>query len=113
MLDIKLDLSDNSLGVQGAALIGSIPFSLTNIHTLNLSDNELGEEGIAQLAEGLCSNTSIRSLILDRNFLKAGKQRQAAITNLIKLISSNKALEGNHKIEIRNRNFFLFLFLFC
>jgi len=91
--ELKLDLSDNNLGTQGAAIIASLPFKM-NIHSLNLSDNELGDEGIAVLAEGLCSNTTLKALVLDRNFKQSSKHRQLAVDNLIKLVTSNTTLEA-------------------
>jgi len=93
-VDIKINLSDNSLGSQVGELIASIAFKMMNVHTLNLADNDLAEEGISSLAEGLCSNTCLRNLILDRNWKSAGKARQDAMENLIKLIANTPYLEA-------------------
>jgi len=93
-IDLKIDLRENNLGFQGAQMIASIPFDMTNIIELNLADNELGEEGISVLCEGLCSNTTIKSLILDRNLKGDKKFREICILNLQKLINSNKYIES-------------------
>lgn len=93
-LDLKLNLSENNLGLAGANIIASVPFKMNAYHTLNLSDNDLGDEGIAAIAEALCSNASLKKLILDRNFKGEKKFRQLAVENLSKLITSNSYLES-------------------
>jgi hypothetical protein len=101
-LDVKINLSDNGYGASAATAISEISVKMANVHTLNLADNELGEEGIAILAGGLCSNMCIRNLNIDRNWKSAGKARQTAIENIIKMIQANPyidtlSLEGSLK----------------
>ena len=41
---MKINLSENGLGLQAATNISEIAFKIQNIHTLNLADNDFGEE---------------------------------------------------------------------
>jgi len=92
-LSLSLVLSDNSLGTNGGKMIGKIGYKLNNIYAIDLSDNDLGDDGIIDLCHGLQNNNSIQRLNISRN-LKGGKNKQRAIEEIIKLTSSECAVEA-------------------
>lgn len=111
-LAIHLNLSGNNLGTVGASMISKIAYKLNNIIALDLSDTELGDEGICEIARGFRNNFSVSKLYLNRNF-KGGKAKKSAIDNLIKLISSECAINSEFFLWIswkfRSNNFFVAL----
>ena len=59
-----LDISQNSIGVEGARTLGSFLKANNNrtLASLNLGFNRLGDEGVVALLDGLKSNESLRTL---------------------------------------------------
>jgi len=94
--EVDLDLSNNAIGPVGGNIIGKISYKLNNIKTLNLNDTSLGDDGISDLCKGFLNNYTIKRLYLNRNFKNATKHRASAIQNLIKLISSESAVNVLH-----------------
>ena len=74
---LQLDLSKNSLGVQGAQLLGDSIGKLVKLESLELDvqDNQIGDEGAQCLGEGLCKLTELISLsmFLLNNMIGAGE----------------------------------------
>jgi len=97
-LSTAVNLSANGFGPSTGRILSNIAFKLTSIVALDLSDNELGDEGIAELARGLCHNHSITRVNINGNFKgsKSGKARATAISSLVKLLSSESALQALH-----------------
>ncbi len=94
-ISCSLNLSGNSIGLNGAKMLGKIAYKLNNIVELDLTDTDLGDEAISELVIGLKNNYYIKRLSLNSNF-KGGKSkaRTTAVKNLIKLISSDCSIEG-------------------
>ncbi|XP_068753257.1 protein NLRC3-like [Montipora capricornis] len=59
-----LNLSENSIGAEGATSLSQALAVNTSLTTLNLSDNFLGDEGAASLSQALAVNTSLTTLHL-------------------------------------------------
>ena len=62
-----LDLSDNSVGSDGAVVLAERLKCCTNLQTLNLSDNSIGSDVAVALAEGLKCCTNLQTLNLSYN----------------------------------------------
>mmetsp|Transcript_22688 Transcript_22688/g.31592 ORF Transcript_22688/g.31592 Transcript_22688/m.31592 type:complete len:1101 (-) Transcript_22688:27-3329(-) len=96
-LNLMVNLGDCNMGLSSAKIISKIAYKMNNISILDLSDNDFGDEGAADLFQGLRNNYTIKQLYLNRVMKGNNKAKiKLAIDNLIKLISSESAIEGLH-----------------
>jgi len=106
--DLELNVADNKLGSGGASLIANLDTDARNIVALNVADNEFGDDGMSLVATGLARHQSLKVLDISRNFSpKPTKAREAAVDDLINLISGECPLEtlvlrGNRTVALRN-----------
>ena len=92
MRSLQLDLSTNSLGDQGAQLLGESIGKLVKLESLELDvqDNQIGDEGARCLGEGLRELTELTSLrvFLLKNMIGAGELQK--LCNLEGRVKSRK-----------------------
>lgn len=127
---LHLDLSANSLGLQGAHVLESCIHGVRVLHSLDIGDNNLETE-FSSVVSAIGRNSSIRCLYMTRSFngLKV-KYIPAVMDSLVNLIqkddfmltelvlSENKlkidihnflnALGGNQSLQVLGKSFFFF-----
>ena len=78
-----LDISENSIGVEGARTLGS--FLKANksktLASLSLAANSIGDEGVVALVDGLKSNESLRALYL--SYCRISDEGAIALASLL------------------------------
>ena len=92
----ELDLSELSLGVDAAMLLGEAIKSSASLTSINLKENELGAEGAKHIAEGIAVSASLTSIDLSMNsingegaeYVAAGISVSASLTSIN--LSDNK-----------------------
>jgi hypothetical protein len=93
---VKLDLSGNNIGDDGAKAIADALKVNHSLETLYLNDNNIGDDGAKAIADALKDNKSLDKLDLDDN--KIDDDGAKAIAD---------ALKVNHRLEsllLRNNN---------
>jgi len=80
--DVRINLSYNELGIQGAANIAQVLANCSNIGALILRSCGFKKEGLFKLADALGSNTSLKLFDLSLNF------REGSSAKMSKLIQS-------------------------
>jgi Ran GTPase-activating protein (RanGAP) involved in mRNA processing and transport len=90
-----LDLSGNSIGIEGGQSIGSI-LANTRLTKIDLSKNTLGDEGTSEIAHALSTNQNLQTISLRHNLMCDGGV--AALAEALKINSTLTELDlaGNN-----------------
>ena len=86
----SLDLSNNSIGDEGASSLSDALRVNTSLTSLNLPGNSIGDEGASSLSEALRVNTSLTSLDLSNNSI--GVEGASSLSEALRVNTSLTSL---------------------
>ena len=87
----SLDLSENSIGDEGASSLSEALRVNTSLTSLDLSENSIGDEGASSLSEALRVNTSLTSLDLSENSI--GDEGASSLSEALRVNTSLTSLD--------------------
>ena len=88
-----LDLSQNSIGVDGAVAIANVLRNAVDLQYLDLKDNDIGNDGAVAIAEGLKNAAALRTLKLGGNTIGDDGVAACTLAESIKQFTSLQVLE--------------------
>ena len=88
---LTLDIGDNHISSEGAAVLGEALKSCTNLQALYIQDNNICSEGAAAVAEALKSCTDLQTLDIGYNYIRS--EGAAALVEALKSCTDLQTLD--------------------
>jgi len=107
----SLNLSSNSIGLEGATAIGNLLRINTALRTLNLHECNIGNDGLVALSIGLGSNTAIDKIVLSKNQLNdevalaaLGRALQTSQVSILDLSLNKFGSQGVQSLDLHRNS---------
>lgn len=106
-----LNLSSNSVGLEGATAIGMLLNINTAIRMLNLHECNIGNDGLVVLSHGLAANRSLDKLVLSKNQLNEdmalgalGRALQTSSLTILDLSMNKLGSQGLQALDLHTNS---------